>query len=412
MLSLENTRVAIIGLGYVGLPLAVEFSKKYPVIGFDISEKRINELSNGQDVTSEVSNNELAKIKGIEFTTNINKLKTANVYIVTVPTPIDINKQPDLNPLINASEMLGKIIKKNDVIIYESTVYPGATEEVCLPAIERVSKLKYNKDFFAGYSPERINPGDKNNRLVDIIKVTSGSNRKIAEYVDNLYGTIIKAGTHKAESIKIAEGSKVIENIQRDVNIALVNEFFQIFNNIGIDTHKVINAASTKWNFMRLQPGLVGGHCISVDPYYLLHKSDKNGYIPDLIRTGREINDNMSSYLVDDFIKKLIKNKINPIDQTIALLGFTFKPNCPDIRNTKSFDLYKTLKRNGFKVNVYDPIVSVVDVKNEYGLNCDTDISNINEKLAFLVVEHSEIIENIDFNKFEYCYDFKGVLNE
>ncbi|TOD58572.1 nucleotide sugar dehydrogenase, partial [Vibrio parahaemolyticus] len=352
--SLENARVGIIGLGYVGLPLAVEFGKKSPTIGFDINQDRIDELSAGRDSTLECSDNELAEAKYLSYTSSLQELKECNVYIVTVPTPIDEHKQPDLTPLIKASEALGTVVSEGDVVIYESTVYPGATEEDCIPVVERVSGLKFNQDFFAGYSPERINPGDKEHRVTNILKVTSGSTPEVAEYVDKLYRTIITAGTHKASSIKVAEASKVIENTQRDVNIALVNELHQIFSRLGINTKEVIDAAATKWNFMKLYPGLVGGHCISVDPYYLLHKSQQTGYIPDLMRQAREINDSMPDHLVKDFLVSLVKQGVNPVGKKVGLFGFTFKENCPDIRNTKVYDVYNSLVKMGFSVTVYD----------------------------------------------------------
>ena len=329
MFDLENAKIGIIGLGYVGLPLAVEFSKKYPVIGFDIDAFRISSLKEGIDNTSEIDSKELLEQKNLHFTSDTSDLKKCNVYIVTVPTPITINKQPDLRPLVDASTMIGSIIGKGDTLIYESTVYPGATEDDCVPIVESISGLKLNHDFFVGYSPERINPGDRDKKVSQILKVTSGSNEESADFIDRLYKSIIVAGTHKAASIKIAEGAKIVENVQRDVNIALINELHQIFTKMEIDTNSVIEAASTKWNFMKLTPGLVGGHCISVDPYYLLHKSEKKGFIPDLMRTGREINDSMPDFLVKNFLTELLNNKINPVDLEVALVGFTFKEDCP-----------------------------------------------------------------------------------
>ncbi|WP_036828239.1 nucleotide sugar dehydrogenase, partial [Photobacterium sanctipauli] len=355
----ENAKVGIVGLGYVGLPLAVEFGKKFATIGFDIDTKRVKELISGTDSTLECTDEELAEASCLKYSSSLEELKNCNVYIVTVPTPIDEHKQPDLTPLIKASEALGAVISKGDIIIYESTVYPGATEEDCIPVVERVSGFKFNKDFYAGYSPERINPGDKEHRVTNILKVTSGSTPEVAEFVDQLYKTIITAGTHKAPSIKVAEASKVIENVQRDVNIALVNELHQVFSRLSINTKDVIAAASTKWNFMSLQPGLVGGHCIGVDPYYLLDKSQKSGYIPDLIRQAREINDVMPAYLAQDFLNELVRLKINPIDCHVGLFGFTFKENCPDIRNTKVFNLYLELIGLGFQVTIYDPWANV-----------------------------------------------------
>ncbi|WP_045415420.1 nucleotide sugar dehydrogenase [Vibrio owensii] len=408
-LSLDNARVGIIGLGYVGLPLAVEFGKKAPTIGFDINQVRIDELTAGRDSTLECSDNELAEAIHLSYTASLQDLKECNVYIVTVPTPIDEHKQPDLTPLIKASEALGTVISKGDVIIYESTVYPGATEEDCIPIVERVSSLKFNKDFFAGYSPERINPGDKEHRVTNILKVTSGSTEEVAEYVDQLYKSIITAGTHKASSIKVAEASKVIENTQRDVNIALINELHQIFSRLGINTKEVIDAAATKWNFMKLYPGLVGGHCISVDPYYLLHKSQQTGYIPDLMRQAREINDSMPDHLVKDFLVSLVKQGVNPVGKKVGLFGFTFKENCPDIRNTKVYDVYNSLVKMGFSVTVYDNWASCEEVQNEYGINilnnfdCEYDV-------AFLAVPHNEIIKHLNSVRGKYIYDFKGLI--
>jgi UDP-N-acetyl-D-galactosamine dehydrogenase len=409
--SLTDLKIGIIGLGYVGLPLAVEFGKKFPVIGFDINQSRIAQLQAGHDSTLEVSDEELKQAPQLKFSYKVSDLESCNVYIVTVPTPIDEHKQPDLTPLIKASEMLGKVVKKGDIIIYESTVYPGATEEACLPVVEKVSGLKFNQDFFAGYSPERINPGDKERRVTNILKVTSGSTPEIAEKVDQLYKSIITAGTHKASSIKVAEASKVIENVQRDVNIALVNELHQIFEKLGINTREVIEAAGTKWNFMKLQPGLVGGHCIGVDPYYLLHKSQTSGYVPDLMRKAREINDFMPTYIAQDFLKQLIKQKINPVDCKIGLLGFTFKENCPDIRNTKVFDLYLALVEIGLSVEIIDPWANVKEVYEEYGLHIENNCSHNKYKALLLAVGHQELIDFcIKQDEECYIYDFKGIL--
>ncbi|WP_024597828.1 nucleotide sugar dehydrogenase [Pseudoalteromonas sp. TAE56] len=409
--SLTDLKIGIIGLGYVGLPLAVEFGKKFPVTGFDINQGRIAQLQSGHDSTLEVSDEELKQSPQLSFSYTVSDLESCNVYIVTVPTPIDAHKQPDLTPLIKASEMLGKVIKKNDIIIYESTVYPGATEEACLPVVERVSGLVFNKDFFAGYSPERINPGDKERRVTNILKVTSGSTPEIAEKVDQLYNSVITAGTHKASSIKVAEASKVIENVQRDVNIALVNELHQIFEKLGINTKEVIEAAGTKWNFMKLQPGLVGGHCIGVDPYYLLHKSQTSGYVPDLMRKAREINDFMPTYIAQDFLKQLIKQKINPVDCKIGLLGFTFKENCPDIRNTKVYDLYLALVELGLDVEIIDPWANIEEVKNQYGLRVSNNLNFKNKSAVLLAVGHEEIIKACKkCNEDQFIYDFKGIL--
>lgn len=408
-LSLDGAKIGIIGLGYVGLPLAVEFGKQFDVVGFDINQLRIKELSEGRDSTLECSSEELKEAINLKYSAEVADLKKCNIYIVTVPTPIDEHKQPDLYPLIKASEMLGTVISKHDVVIYESTVYPGATEEECIPAVEHESGLKFNVDFYAGYSPERINPGDKEHRVTNILKVTSGSTPEIADFVDQLYKTIIVAGTHKASSIKVAEASKIIENVQRDVNIALINELHQIFTSIQINTHEVIEAASTKWNFMKLKPGLVGGHCIGVDPYYLLHKSQASGFIPDLMRKAREINDSMPSYIANDFLKSLIINRINPIDLQIVLLGFTFKENCPDIRNTKNFELYHALVKLGISVEIYDPIADYDEVYEDYSLNIISDYSLIKSKVALLAVGHTEILEICKKREFKFLYDFKGL---
>lgn len=413
-MSVENAKIAIIGLGYVGLPLAVEFGKKSPTIGFDINQVRIDELAKGRDSTLECSDNELAEATHLSYTTSLQDLKECNVYIVTVPTPIDEHKQPDLTPLIKASEALGTVVSEGDVIIYESTVYPGATEEDCIPVVERISGLKFNQDFFAGYSPERINPGDKEHRVTNILKVTSGSTPEVAEYVDQIYKSIIIVGTHKAPSIKVAEASKVIENVQRDVNIALVNELYHIFDKMNIDTNDVIEAASTKWNFMKLKPGLVGGHCIGVDPYYLLHKSNSYGYIADLMRSAREINDGMPDFIANLFMKKLIIKKINPINLNVLMLGFTFKENCPDIRNTKVKDLYDKLQELGFNITIFDPWVDKKEVFLEYGLKVCNKLKDESFDVGFLAVPHSEILEMIRDNKINfnqgYIFDFKGAV--
>ncbi|MBC8796432.1 nucleotide sugar dehydrogenase [Shewanella algae] len=409
IVSLEKAKIGIVGLGYVGLPLAVEFGKTAPTIGFDINQARIDELSDGRDSTLECSDNELAEAVHLSYSASLQDLKECNVYIVTVPTPIDKHKQPDLTPLIKASEALGTVVSKGDVIIYESTVYPGATEEDCIPVVERVSGLKFNQDFFAGYSPERINPGDKEHRVTNISKVTSGSTPEVADFVDELYKSIITAGTHKASSIRVAEASKVIENTQRDVNIALINELHQIFNRLNINTHEVIEAASTKWNFMKLTPGLVGGHCIGVDPYYLLHKSQSVGYVPDLIRHAREVNDSMSDYLAKDFLMSLIKRKINPLECRVGLFGFTFKANCPDIRNTKVFDLYNALVNSGFEVIIYDPWASPEEVKLEYGIDIRKNVDN-DFDVGFLAVGHDEFIKKFECFENKYIYDFQSLV--
>ena len=334
-INLESLNIGIIGLGYVGLPLAVEFGKKYKTTGFDINEPRVQELTSGKDSTLECTSSELSEALLLKYTSSLEDIKKCNFYIVTVPTPIDCNNAPDLTPLKKASEALGKIISADDIVVFESTVYPGATEEVCLPIIERVSGLKFNKDFFAGYSPERINPGDKVNRLTTIVKITSGSTPDVAEFVDAVYRTIVTAGTHKASSIKVAEAAKVIENTQRDLNIAIINEFAKIFNRLDIDTEEVLKAAGTKWNFLPFKPGLVGGHCISVDPYYLTHKAKEVGYMPEVILAGRRINDGMGSYVATQMVKKLASTKIHIDEAKVLVMGFTFKGDCPDVRNTK-----------------------------------------------------------------------------
>ncbi len=368
MLTLSNIKIGIIGLGYVGLPLAVEFGKKFDVVGFDIYQKRIDELNNGQDHTLEVSPEELKLAKKLQYSADLNDLKTCNFYIVTVPTPIDQVNRPDLTPLKKASETIGQVLSKGDIVVYESTVYPGATEEVCIPVLEKISGLVFNQDFYAGYSPERINPGDKVNTLTKIKKITSGSTSEIADLVDDVYASIITAGTYKATSIKVAEAAKVIENTQRDLNIALVNELSIIFERIGIDTLDVLEAAGSKWNFLPFRPGLVGGHCIGVDPYYLTHKAEEVGYHPQIILAGRRINDNMSRYVAQNTIKHMLKNGIDVPRATVGILGITFKENCPDIRNSKVADLVKEFEQWGVKVIVADPWANAEEVKHEYGL--------------------------------------------
>jgi UDP-N-acetyl-D-galactosamine dehydrogenase len=365
----NNTSVAIIGLGYVGLPLAVEFGKKYQTIGFDINARRVSELRDGIDHTLEVEAEELRLATRLTYSTDVEQLRQANVFIVTVPTPIDAHKQPDLTPLAKASEMLGRVIKKGDVVVYESTVYPGATEEYCVPIIERVSGLRLNEDFYAGYSPERINPGDKQHRLTTILKVTSGSTPAIAEFVNALYASIVTAGTHLAPSIKVAEAAKVIENTQRDLNIALMNELAIIFNKLGIDTEDVLKAAGTKWNFLPFRPGLVGGHCIGVDPYYLTHKAESVGYHPQVILAGRRINDNMGSYAVSQLVKQMIRRKIEVDGAKVLVMGLTFKENCPDLRNTRVVDIINELKEYNVAVDVYDPWVDPEAAHEEYAID-------------------------------------------
>ena len=390
MITLENTKLAIIGLGYVGLPLAVEFGKKMPVVGFDINESRVTELASGVDSTLEASAEELKEAIHLEYTASVDALKSCNVYVVTVPTPIDKNKNPDLTPLIKASGMLGSVISKGDVIIYESTVYPGATEEVCIPEVERVSGLIFNQDFYAGYSPERINPGDKEHRVTNILKVTSGSTPEIADYVDSLYQTVIIAGTHKASSLKVAEAAKVIENTQRDVNIALINELSLIFNRLGIDTEEVLIAAGTKWNFLPFRPGLVGGHCIGVDPYYLTHKAQEIGYNPEMILAGRRLNDNMGPYVVSEVIKLMLKKRIHIAEANVLILGLTFKENCPDLRNTRVVDMVDELKQYGANIDVYDPWVDKAEAQHEYNITpIDAPVDGHYDAII-LAVSHDE----------------------
>jgi len=368
MLYLKDKTIAIIGLGYVGLPLAVEFGKTRPVIGFDINKKRIAELTGGEDNTLEVSPEELMLAKHLEYSAESSVLNNAQIYIVTVPTPIDSVNRPDLTPLIKASEMVGKSLKKGNIVIYESTVYPGCTEEVCVPVLEKNSGLKFNQDFYCGYSPERINPGDKVNTLIKVKKVTSGSTPEVADAVDSLYASIITAGTHKAANIKVAEASKVIENVQRDLNIALVNELSVLFNRLGIDTIEVLEAAGTKWNFLPFRPGMVGGHCIGVDPYYLTHKAEEVGYHPQIIASGRRMNDNMSRYAARNVIKLMLLNDIDVSKSKVGVMGITFKEDCPDIRNSKVVDLVKEFEAWGVNVIITDPYADADEVMQEYGV--------------------------------------------
>jgi UDP-N-acetyl-D-galactosamine dehydrogenase len=366
--NLRNLRIGVVGLGYVGLPLAVEFGKRFDTVGFDIKQARVDELKSGHDSTLETSEQELADATRLTCTTLLEDLRPCRVFIVTVPTPIDDYKRPDLTPLEKSSESVGKVLKKGDVVVYESTVYPGCTEEVCVPILERVSGLKFNKDFFCGYSPERINPGDKQHRLTTIRKVTSGSTPEVATFVDALYRSIVTVGTHKASSIKVAEAAKVIENTQRDVNIALINELALIFNRLGIDTEEVLLAAGSKWNFLPFRPGLVGGHCIGVDPYYLTHKAQAIGYHPEMILAGRRINDNMGIYVAQQLALLMIQRKIPVRDSRILVMGLTFKENCPDVRNTKIVDVVKELEKYGAKVDVTDPWADADEAEHEYGL--------------------------------------------
>jgi UDP-N-acetyl-D-galactosamine dehydrogenase len=403
---MNNKSIAIIGLGYVGLPLAIEFGKKFRVLGFDINTSRVDELKNGADRTQEADLDGmkyamgLTGNAGLSFSASTDDLKTCNVFIVTVPTPIDQFKAPDLTPLIKASEMLGKVLKSGDIVIYESTVYPGCTEEDCVPVLEQFSGLKFNKDFYCGYSPERINPGDKVNTLTKIKKVTSGSTPEIATIVDELYASIITAGTHKAPSIKVAEASKAIENAQRDVNISFVNELALIFDRIGIDTNDVLEAAGTKWNFLKYKPGLVGGHCIGVDPYYLAHKAESLGYHPEVILSGRRVNDNMGMYVANKVVKLMI-GKGHVIKGANALiLGITFKENCPDVRNTKVVDIYNELVQFGINVDVYDPWADAAEVKHEYGVDILSELGDKKYDSVIVAVAHNEFLK-IDFNKYK-----------
>lgn len=366
--DINKIRIGVIGLGYVGLPLAVEFGRKYPIVGFDVKASRVAELEAGTDSTLEVSDEELASADQLSFTTNAEDLADCNFYIVTVPTPISEGNRPVLTPLRRASETIGKILQAGDVVVYESTVYPGATEEFCVPFLEQGSGLKLNQDFYVGYSPERINPGDKEHRLPSILKVTSGSTPEAADYIDQLYQTIITAGTHKTSSIKVAEAAKVIENTQRDVNIALINELAMIFERVGIDTEEVLEAAGTKWNFLPFRPGLVGGHCIGVDPYYLTYKAQQLGYHPEMILAGRRINDNMSLYVASRIIKKMLTKGLQPMDARVLILGLAFKENCPDVRNTKVIDIVRELVSYGAIVDVHDPWVDPEEAKAEYGI--------------------------------------------
>lgn len=412
----DEVRLAVIGLGYVGLPLAVEFGKGRPVTGFDINALRVAELQGGNDHTLEVSAEELAEATHLSYTTSPEDLQACNCFIVTVPTPIDDHKRPDLTPLAKASETVGRALKRGDIVIYESTVYPGATEEDCVPILERVSGLKYNIDFFAGYSPERINPGDKTHRLPSIRKVTSGSTPEVAALVDALYGQIITAGTYSAESIRVAEAAKVIENTQRDLNIALINELAIIFNKLGIDTEAVLNAAGTKWNFLPFRPGLVGGHCIGVDPYYLTHKAEAIGYHPQIILAGRRLNDSMGSYVVSQLVKKMLQNKIHVNECNVLIMGFAFKENCPDIRNTRIVDIVAELHDFNCNVDIYDPWVSDAEAENEYGLSLVKQPREGAYDAIIVAVRHDDIVAmGVDtmrgFGKERHVlYDLKNVL--
>src|ERR1700756_2268426 len=393
MLKLRNCRIAVVGLGYVGLPLAVEFGKRFDTVGFDVKPERVAQLRAGRDTTLEVTSEELKSAQRLSFTTELADLKRCRVFIVTVPTPIDGYKRPDLTPLVRASEAVGKVMRPGAVVIYESTVYPGCTEEVCVPILERESGLKFNHDFFAGYSPERINPGDKEHRLTTIKKVTSGSTPEVADFVDKLYGSFVKAGTHKASSIKVAEAAKVIENTQRDVNIALINELALIFNRLGIDTEEVLNAAGSKWNFLPFRPGLVGGHCIGVDPYYLTHKAQEIGYHPEMILAGRRLNDNMALYVAAQIMRLMAAKRIHVKGARVLMLGITFKENCPDIRNSKVVDVVRELEKHGARVDIYDPWADTAEFRHEYGLVPVRELKPLRYDAAVVAVAHRQFRE-------------------
>ncbi len=421
----DATRIAIIGLGYVGLPLAVEFAKKYPVKGFDIKQSRVNELNNAFDRTLETDTDVLKSVlgsdkaeNGLVFTSQAEDIADCNVYIISVPTPTDINNRPDLSLIKKASESVAGVLKVGDVVIYESTVYPGVTEEVCVPVLERVSELKFNVEFFAGYSPERINPGDKVHTLTNILKVTSGSTPEAADFIDKLYQSIVTAGTHKAPSIKVAEACKVIENSQRDINIAFVNELAKIFQIMGIDTHAVLEAAGTKWNFLNFKPGLVGGHCTGVDPYYLAQKAQEVGYHPEIILAGRRLNDGMGTYVALEVIKLMIKKDIAVKNSKILVLGFTFKENCPDVRNTRVIDIVKVLGEFETCYEIYDPWADPVEVEQEYGIKTFKDFNQLSGGYDAIIVavSHREFL-NLDYNQLKksissVIYDIKGVLDK
>ncbi len=410
----ESINIGVIGLGYVGLPLAVEFGKKFTVMGFDINQHRIQELENGHDRTLETSDEDLKAAIHLKYTSSLDDIRSCNYYIVTVPTPIDKHKRPDLTPLIKASETVGKVLGKGDIVIYESTVYPGATEEECVPVLEKFSGLKFNQDFYCGYSPERINPGDKVHTVTKILKVTSGSTPEIAVKVDNLYKSIITAGTYMASSLKVAEAAKVIENSQRDINIAFVNELALIFNKIGIDTHEVLAAAGTKWNFLKFFPGLVGGHCIGVDPYYLTHKAQEVGYNPEIILAGRRLNDNMGFYVANRVIKRMIQKGHTIAGSTVLVLGITFKENCPDIRNSRVVDVVAEFKEYSCEVDVFDPWADPEEVKHEYGLAM-IDKPGSNYDAVVLAVAHNEF-KTMDIKAMgsanAVVYDLKGLLDK
>jgi len=418
-------KIAVIGLGYVGLPLARLFATKYPTLGFDINQKRIDELRSGKDLTLEVEDEVLQAVlssenpfengnPGLYCSNQLSDIEAANFYVVTVPTPVDKHNRPDLTPLYKASETVGKVLKKGDIVVYESTVYPGVTEEECIPVLEKVSGLKFNEDFFAGYSPERINPGDKQHTVEKILKVTAGSTPEIGLEVDAVYKSVITAGTHLAPAIKVAEAAKVIENSQRDINIAFVNELAKIFNILDIDTHAVLEAAGTKWNFLPFKPGLVGGHCIGVDPYYLAQKAQEHGYHPEIILAGRRLNDSMGQYVASEVVKCMIKKGINVSDAEILMLGVTFKENCPDVRNTKIVDVVRALEDYGVKVSIHDPWANPAEVKHEYGLDCCADLTEGSKYDAIVLgVAHNEFL-NLDLDALKkekaIVYDVKGIM--
>ena len=418
-------KIAVIGLGYVGLPLAVEFAKQYPTVGFDINGPRVDELMKGHDRTLEVEDEDLKKViasdlisiennrKGLYCTTAVGDIESSNFYVVTVPTPTDKNKRPVLTPLIKASESVGKVLKKGDYVIYESTVYPGVTEDECVPVLEQVSGLKFNEDFFVGYSPERINPGDKERTVTNILKVTSGSTPEAAQIIDNLYKSVITAGTHLAPTIKVAEAAKVIENSQRDINIAFVNELAKIFNKLDIDTHSVLEAAGTKWNFLPFKPGLVGGHCIGVDPYYLAQKAQEAGYHPEIILSGRRLNDNMGKYVAGEVVKLMMKRSLPVLGSNVLMLGITFKENCPDIRNTRAIDVYEELQSYNVNVDVYDPWANSNEVIDEFGFDL-VEKPNRKYHAVILTVAHKEFV-NQELRSYLVAggilYDVKGILD-
>jgi UDP-N-acetyl-D-galactosamine dehydrogenase len=390
MFTLRKCRVGVVGLGYVGLPLAVEFGKHFDTVGFDIRAARIKELQAGRDSTLETTREELKGATYLTYTSRLEDLKRCRVFIVTVPTPIDDYKRPDLTPLVRASESVGQVLKKGDVVVYESTVYPGCTEEVCVPILERVSGLKFNRDFYAGYSPERINPGDKEHRLTSIRKVTSGSTPEVADFVDKLYGAIVRAGTHKASSIRVAEAAKVIENTQRDVNIALINELALIFNRLGIDTEEVLQAAGSKWNFLPFRPGLVGGHCIGVDPYYLTHKAQEIGYNPEMILAGRRLNDNMGIYVAGRVVKLLTDRRIHVNGARVLVMGLTFKENCPDLRNSKVVDVVRELQKYGARVDCHDPWIDAREARHEYDIRPVRELKRNSYDAIVMAVAHRQ----------------------